>query len=165
MLVRRLHIGDAPMLEQFYNTRSPQSISTFKPLGQRTTLNECSKLIDRNSERKNFDVIALRDDRIVGWAFLWGVRTSSPKFGLVVADAVQGRGLGRRLMNGVLSTAVMLRLSRIVLTVVRKNVRAVKMYKKRNFVTKKTFVSREDGQTYLRMVWHSRQMVAVNRAN
>ena len=153
VIIRRIRWGDESALVEFYNGLSESSKRTFRPIGYTTTLNVCEDIIqDNKSEReKKFDLVALHETRIVGWCFLWNLESGEPTFGLGVADAYHGKGLGSKLMDSVMKTARERGLKKILLTVVQYNEVAWKLYEKRGFVKYGEFVG-EDGLDYFRMV-------------
>lgn len=149
---RPLIPGDAAALRDFYNGLSEASRRTFRPLGPAATLQACHGIIRDNlsGPRRKFDLVAVDQDRIVGWGFLWGLRSKAPAFGLGVADAYHGRRIGSVLMDRVLRAAAAMGLRTITLTVVEDNVLARRMYEHRGFVAQDHFVG-EDGLPYVRM--------------
>jgi ribosomal protein S18 acetylase RimI-like enzyme len=89
--------------------------------------------------------------QIVGWSFIWDLQSDEPTFGLGVADACQGRGLGSELMDRVMEAARERALYKVYLTVVQDNQVAWRMYEQRGFVRYGEFVG-GDGLNYFRMV-------------
>lgn len=154
LLIRRLRPADAEALAAFYNGLSKASIRTFRPLGTKTAADVCLKLALKNGIEKDirFDLLALHGPRVVGWCFLWDLDRRKPKFGLGIADAHHGQGLGGTLMDRVMQAAHDRRLARVFLTVVKDNVVAWRLYEQRGFVRYEEYVSKDDGETYLRMV-------------
>jgi ribosomal protein S18 acetylase RimI-like enzyme len=153
--IRRLVPGDAAALCRFYNGLSARSKRLFHPLGDETTEERCRAVAEENDPTRDtkLDLIAASGDGIVGWGFLWG-RDGAPgeaTFGLAVADDVQGRGLGRRLMASVLDGGAGRGLERITLTVVQDNAIAQRLYEGMSFVRTGEFVG-QDGLPYFSMV-------------
>jgi ribosomal protein S18 acetylase RimI-like enzyme len=152
ILIRQIEDGDAGCLAAFYNALSEASKRTFHPLGDTTTTERCQEIIAHNHPDGGikFDLVALDDDRIVGWVFLWNWDTGTPTFGLGVADAYQGQGLGSRLMDAALAYAVERGAVNVTLTVVQDNDKARAMYERRGFMMQSAFVG-EDGLPYYAM--------------
>ncbi|MCY3019692.1 MAG: GNAT family N-acetyltransferase [Planctomycetota bacterium] len=152
-LIRRMQPADAETLAAFYNGLSKASIRTFRPLGTKTAADVCLKLALNNGVEKDirFDLLALTGPRVVGWCFLWDLDTDKPMFGLGIADDHHGQGLGGTLMDRVMQTARDRRLAQVFLTVVKDNVVAWRLYEKRGFVRYDEYISKDDGETYLRM--------------
>jgi len=151
--MRRLKPGDEKALMEFYNSLSDNSKRTFRPIDYKTTLEVCKDIIEDNTleiERK-FDLLAVHEDLIVGWGFLWNLESCEPTFGLGVADDFQGQGLGGKLIDSIIETARERGIKKVFLTVVQYNEVAWKLYEKRGFVKYGEFVG-GDGLDYFRMV-------------
>jgi len=155
--LRRVKPGDAEALVRFYNNRSVESVRHFKPLGEQAAVANFVEIIAANSVdvAVQFDLVALHEADIIGWAFVWKLQTAQPKFGMVVGDQVQGRKVGEQLMANVMSHARDLDLKRIFLTVVTDNARAIGLYQQHGFHKQREFVSHEDEQRYYEMIWRS----------
>jgi ribosomal protein S18 acetylase RimI-like enzyme len=171
MTIRRLQAGDAcelgdirgledaRALAEFYNGLSEGSRTTFRPLGWTTTVEACARIVQGNlsggsnaDERgTRYDLVAVHRGRIVGWGFIWDLHTAEPIFGLGIADAYQGRGLGAALMDRVMAAARRFGLGRVYLTVVQDNHVAWRLYERRGFVRYGEFVG-DDELAYYRMV-------------
>jgi len=147
--IRPIVHGDAAALESVYNGLSAASKRTFHPLGDETTVTACEAIIGENAPETGtkFDVVAVSDGRIIGWCFLWNLSSDSPTFGLGVTDECQGKGVGSRLMDFVLTEAARRGIAKISLTVVQDNDRARRMYERRGFVRQEAFTG-EDGLPY-----------------
>ena len=149
--IRRIRAGDALPLACFYNGLATRSKRTFRPLGERTEEETCEGIVQENAVGSKYDLVAVCKERIVGWGFLWDLAPgSTPTFGLGVADAFQGQGLGSRLMGAIMQVAVELGVPRISLTVVQDNAVAWRLYEKQGFVRCGEFVG-QDGLPYYRM--------------
>ena len=156
--IRRLAEGDAEALAEFYNGLSERSRRTFRPLGWTAGLEACLDIVrdqvagDRSLDRgSKYDLVAWCDRQIVGWGFVWNLHAEGPTFGLGVADAHQGRGLGSALMDRVLEVAQGLGLRQVELTVVQDNLVARRLYEGRGFRRYGEFVDQKDGLAYDRM--------------
>lgn len=154
VVLRPLQEGDAPALLAFYNGLSRASIRTFRPLGEATTLEVCERIVAENdpARRLRYDFVACDEDAIIGWGFLARLDGEAPSFGLGIADAHQGRGLGKALIDRVLAWAQANRIARVRLVVVKDNARAVCLYESRGFVTHGEFIDDKDKLPYLRQV-------------
>ncbi|MFQ6043307.1 MAG: GNAT family N-acetyltransferase [Candidatus Poribacteria bacterium] len=153
VIIRRIKLGDASALVEFYNGLSESSKRTFQPIDYTTTRDVCEKIIKDNNPKteKKFDLVAIHKKQIIGWSFLWNLESGEPTFGLGVADDYQGRGLGSRLIDRVMATASERGFRKVFLTVVQENEVAWKLYEKRGFVKYGEFVGK-DGLAYFRMV-------------
>ena len=125
-------------------------------MGKSTTLEVCAEIVRNNQpdHETRFDLVALHGEQIVGWSFIWDLETDKPSFGLGVADDFHGMGLGGVLMDRVMEEAR--KLSRLLLTVVKDNHVARRMYEKRGFVAYDEKIE-EDGLTYLCMAVEPRR--------
>ena len=152
-ILRRIKPEDASALVAFYNGLSEASKRTFRPLGSTTQLADCEAIIQENRPEsgKKFDLVAVRGTRIVGWSFLWELKSEEPTFGLGIADAHQGKGLGGALMDRVMKAARERGLRKVFLTAVKDNEVAWKMYEKRGFVRYGEYYDSKDALHYLRM--------------
>ena len=162
--IRQLQSGDAEALAAFHNGLSTAAKRTFRPLDETTTRDICADVAagnagdnvagDSSNHPTKYDLIALMDKGIIGWGFLWAlgaeVRDDGPVFGLAVADAYHGMGLGTRLTRAVIAWADRQNLSQVILTVVQDNVIAQHVYEQQGFVRYGRFVG-EDGLDYYRM--------------
>jgi GNAT superfamily N-acetyltransferase len=174
-IIRRLAPGDAAALAEFYNGLSERSRRTFRPLGWTTDAETCAGIVRDNIVRDNiardnlackerdastpedglgkgdkYDLVALDGTQIVGWSFVWRLNSDEPEFGLGIADAYQGRGLGAALMDRVLDVTRGLGVATLYLTVVQDNHVARQMYGRRGFRRTGEFVG-EDGLAYFKM--------------
>lgn len=162
LTIRRLTPENARELTAFYNGLSAASKRTFRPLGKQTTVDICARIgaentgdpnMDRNLPVK-YDLIAVTEEGIVGWSFLWNLDAADPEegpvFGLAVADAYHGRGIGTALMRRMIAWADAAGISQVILTVVQDNAVAEHLYEQQGFVRYGEFIS-EDGLPYYRM--------------
>ena len=153
--LRRLVADDARDLCAFYNGLSAGAIKMFQPLGKETSVKCCRAIAEDNRSKidSRFDVVALIGDRIVGWAFLSKIRdlADEKSFGIAVADAWQGRGIGKKLIENVLRAATQRELKRIHLIFVVDNDRARRLYERNGFSITGT-TSGPDNLQYYEMV-------------
>jgi ribosomal protein S18 acetylase RimI-like enzyme len=153
MIIRRLAAGDAPALLQLYNCRQAPSRRTFRALGgEFTDLAACEQVVVETGKGENaVDFVAVDDSgTFVGWSFVWKLDQPENVFGLVVADAMHGRGLGRKLSEVVLAEMDSRLVPVVHLTVVTDNAPAIHLYQSLGFVETGSFVG-EDGLDYYRM--------------
>jgi len=158
--IRRLQPGDAGALARFYNGLSEASRRTFRPLGWHTTEEACAEIGAANQAESKYDLVAVRNiagqrsgagGDISGWGFVWDLHSERPNFGLGIADAHQGQGLGGALMDRVLADVRTAGLERVYLIVVQDNHVAYGLYQRRGFVRYGEHVG-EDGLAYYEMV-------------
>lgn len=153
-LVRSIADGDASALLAFYNGLSAASIRTFRPLGLKASLDVCQRIAAQNTAARpsRFDLVACKDDVIVGWSFIDGLTSSRPNFGIGVADQVQGQGVGRALLTRTLDAARRIRLEAVYLMVVQDNLRALKWYERCGFATYAEEFDENDQLPYFHMM-------------
>ena len=132
--LRQVQPGDADALAAFYNGLSVRSKRTFRPLSETATVEACRDIVCDNLAGHKFDLVALKGDLIVGWSFVWDLAGQEPTFGLCVADAYQGQGVGSALMDRVMAAVRARGLARVHLTVVQDNLVAFRLYESRGFV-------------------------------
>ncbi len=153
IIIRRLAAGDAPALLQLYNCRESPSRRTFRALGGETTdLAACEGVVNETCKGQSaVDFVAVGPNgTFVGWSFVWRLDQPENVFGLVVADSMQGRGLGRKLSEVVLAEMDARQVPIVHLTVVTDNAPAIYLYKSLGFVETGAFPG-EDGLDYYRM--------------
>lgn len=152
-ILGQLQDGDASALLAFYNGLSAATIQTFRPLRAKTTLAVCQAIVQTNTAipASRFDLAAWQGAQMIGWAFLEQLTSAEPQLGIGVADAWQGQGIGRALMNSLLVEARYARLAVIYLIVVHDNQRAIQLYQSCGFVAYDQHFDDEDQLTYLSM--------------
>jgi ribosomal protein S18 acetylase RimI-like enzyme len=148
---RLLTAQDGAGLCGFYNGLSDASRRTFRPLGLITTIEACSTIFPANVRQEKHDLLAVHGEKIIGWGFIWDLHKAEPVFGLAVADAFHGRGLGTELTRRVLAEADRGGLPRVVLTVVKDNHRARHLYERAGFREYGQYHDDGDGLDYYRM--------------
>ena len=152
--LRPLAGGDAAALAAFYNGLTPATIRLFRPLGYRTSLKICRKIVRKNLEspRKRYDLVNWRDATITGWGFIADLDTDKPYLGLAIAEDAQGKGLGKTLLARVLGWARENEIERVYLMVVTDNRRAINLYANHGFVTYDEEFDERDQLSYYHMV-------------
>jgi len=150
--LRRITPDDATALAHFYNALSDATKRLFRPLGLQTDVTVCDAIARANThEGDRCDLLLLHDNDIVGWCFLWDVRTDKPLFGIGLADDHQGRGLGQIMMSHVMTWARDQSLPSVSLTVVNDNTHAIELYESFGFKVQREFTDDRDGLTYFEM--------------
>jgi len=150
--MRRITPADADALMRFYNGLSSPSKRTFHPLGPLTDRATCEQIAGDNAagDAGRYDLIVQHGEQIVGWCFICGLN-KEPSLGLGIADAHQGRKLGRALVSAVMHWARARRLPAVHLTVVHDNAAARRLYESFGFVVRGEHLSEEDGLSYCHM--------------
>jgi ribosomal protein S18 acetylase RimI-like enzyme len=152
-LIRQLAENDAAALVNFYNGLSPTSKRTFRPLGKKTTLEACQRIVRENLSLpiKRYDLTCWYAQALVGWAFIDKLNGECPELGLAVADFMQGKGAGKNLLGQLLGWAGKNGLPKVVLIVVTDNHRAISLYKSHGFVVYGEYFDDIDQLSYFQM--------------
>jgi RimJ/RimL family protein N-acetyltransferase len=96
------------------------------------------KFVLEGLRKDNPQLVALQDDRVVGWCDIW--RPELPVYnhvgvlGMGVLKEFRGRGLGWRLIEATLKCARDVGIERVELTVYASNKRAIRLYESVGFV-------------------------------
>jgi ribosomal protein S18 acetylase RimI-like enzyme len=146
--LREIRATDAAALCLFYNKAlGAGSKAHFQPLGQQTDDTTCMHIASGSAEQSyshRMDLVITsasstsREGRIVGWAF-WIITGRGAEIGIALADAQQGRGLGKKLMQALIDKAKKKQLSELMLNVYLDNYRALDMYHNFGFKIESTF--------------------------
>jgi ribosomal protein S18 acetylase RimI-like enzyme len=129
--IRLLASGDVDALQQFNAALSEQTRSRFLPHAYDS--DTLARIIARAQSGIDRAYIALAGEVVVGYFFLWEIETPVPVLGLGLADAWQGRGLGRRFMEILIGDARIAGCSGIELTTLPENERAFALYRAMGF--------------------------------
>ena len=153
-LLRSLESTDALALFTFYDALSSASIRTFRPLGPKTSLQACKKVVRESigSPASRFDVVACEQNAIVGWSFVDQLPGDHPNLGIGVADHLQGQGVGTALLRRTLERAKQFGLATLYLMVVQDNRRAITWYERHGFATYAEEFEEGDQLAYFHMV-------------
>ena len=150
--IRRITAADAEALAAFYNQLSDESKRLFRPLSEKTHRDRCLEIIRDNEDGGKYDLVAVCQSSVVGWAFVWNTdRPAEGSFGIGVSDEWQGQGIGKMLITQVLDACRGRGLTVVHLIVVQDNLRAQNLYEQMGFVKTGTKVG-EDGQDYFTML-------------
>jgi ribosomal protein S18 acetylase RimI-like enzyme len=91
----------------------------------------------------------------VGWAFIATLAPHHPDLGICVADDLQGRGIGTKLIEQVLQTAKLRAMSPLYLMVVKDNERARHWYERYGFAVCGDEYDENDQLDYFHMLMRS----------
>ena len=150
--IHRLTTEDAGALAEYYNALSDESKRLFRPLTEQTDKNRCLEIANDNKADSKYDLLAITNDKVVGWAFIWNrEEPNEATFGIGVSDEWQGKGIGKELMRRVLDACHGRSIFTVHLIVVQDNARAQSLYKQMGFMMTGTQVG-TDGQDYYEMV-------------
>ena len=152
--IRPLAKNDASALVKFYNCLSEASIRTFRPLGEKTSIDVCQRIVDENilPPYKRYDLVCWHATELTGWAFIENLDKNKPELGLAVADFLQGQGVGKILLSQLLDWASQKEIQKVYLIVVTDNQRAINLYESHGFVTYGEEFNEADQLPYFHMV-------------
>ena len=151
LAIRRLSPEDAGALAEFYNVLSDESKRLFRPLTEKTDKNRCLEIANDNIAESKYDLLAIVEDTVVGWAFVWnGEEPNEATFGIGVSDRWQRKGIGKELMARVLAACTDRKILKVNLIVVQDNARAQSLYRQMGFTITGIQVG-SDGQDYFKM--------------
>jgi RimJ/RimL family protein N-acetyltransferase len=154
MIINPLGEHDAVALAAFYNGLTRAAIRTFRPLGEKTSLDACERIIRENvlPRRKRYDLVGRRGPAIVGWAFIADLDREKPYLGLAVAEPMQGQGHARTLLGQLLGWARGHEIEKVYLMVVTDNQRAIRLYERHGFTIYDEEFDEADQLPYYHMV-------------
>lgn len=148
--IRQIHLDDAQALQAFYNALSPDARRRFRPLGWTAAIDDCARIVEQAEQGSRYDLVLESGGRLVGWAFLQRMDTPQAHLGIGVADALIGRGYGKRLMQGLVDEARRQGKEGIGLILVQSNERALRLYRSFGFEILGEQTN-SDGQSYYQM--------------
>ena len=89
--------------------------------------------IDRTVNNQDLMLVAVADDRIIAYFFLWYYDTEFPVLGIGIVEDYQGQGLGRQIMELLIQEAKAAGCSAVELTTALDNKTAFALYEKTGF--------------------------------
>ena len=130
-LVRPIEVADAPALERFYASLSDES-RTLRFLGWRAELgSDASRVFcaTDHEDREGFVAMVPGSDdvEIVGHLCIEPDATGSAEVAIAVADGMQGRGIGRQLMDAGVAWARHVGLRQLTATAFAWNTRIIRL--------------------------------------
>lgn len=137
MTIHPLTSSDIAALVEFYESLTETVTRFFLPFGAAVALETLRSHLDGAEMGRNFSLGLFGEDRTMqGHAFLLGMDTESPVFGIGLRESIIGNGWGRRMMERTLAEGDALQTAKVTLTVVKENSRALALYKKLGFVVR-----------------------------
>lgn len=124
--------GDEGKIAEFFDRMGPESRALFnrRDYNRRGVLKFCAK---GDATRRYFAAVG-EDGRMAGYVFFLDAQTSIPELGLAVRDDLQGRGLGRYLVEYAIEYAKAEGKGGLLLTTHVANLRAQCLYESCGFV-------------------------------
>jgi len=126
--LRSVEASDAEVLFRYFKGLSPQSRAFFHP--HPFEYEDARRIARDAANPDNVRIVATVGDEIVGYAFIQKQSHSPhiPVLGIGIADSHQNVGLGRRMMEHLISVARGRGHEGIDLTVYKDNLRAIRLY-------------------------------------
>jgi len=131
LIARPLCAGDGARLQAFNARLSEQSRGFFLPHAYDDVT--VARMIERVESGMDLTYIVLAGEEVVAYFFLWEYQDAIPILGIGMADAYQGRGLGKQLMQILIDDARQAGRDGIDLTTMQHNDRAFALYQKVGF--------------------------------
>ena len=133
--IRELTIDDAEALLAFYRSLSEAVVWFYQPFREPDLATMVDHLTGGSDGRRLIQGIVNDEGHILGHGFILGSREPEPVFGIGLHQDIHGQGWGRRLMESVLAKADDLGLPLVTLTVVKTNLRAIRLYERLGYRT------------------------------
>lgn len=118
-------------LIHFHNSLSDKSRQFFFPHAYDEV--SIKKYIKRNKLKQDLIYVALYEQTIIAYFFLWNFNQSNPTLGIGIADEYQGKGLAKSFINKLITEAKLKNIKYISLTTVLSNEKAFHLYQKCGF--------------------------------
>lgn len=131
ILIRVLSDGDVVGLQNFHAKLSEQTRSWFFP--HKYDEETISRYVERVKNDLDHIFVALFEQEIIGYIFLWNIQEPFPLLGIGITDAYQGLGLGKQMMKILIDDAKATGCAGIELTTALDNDRAFQLYQKMGF--------------------------------
>ncbi len=131
VIARRLQEGDREKLQQFDRDLSDETRFLFPPHAYDDETVDA--YIRRNARGDDIIYVAEYEGKIVAYFFLWYASRPTCLLGIGIADAFQGVGLGRQLMEILIESGREAGCEAIELTTAPENARAFALYQQCGF--------------------------------
>ena len=96
MEIRLMEMGDQDRMEQFFAQMGTHARMFFnRSNGNR---NWCFRFFEGTDKQAIIRWVAVEDDEVVGYVFLWDTDTMIPWLGIATAEKMRGKHLGKKLM-------------------------------------------------------------------
>jgi len=129
--IKMLSKSDVLALQKFNENLSAKTRSQFLPhkYDEKTIL----QFVERNKKGIDLIYVAVSQNKIIGYFFLWNFNKNFPILGIGIADVFQGKGLGKKMMSILIEDAKNAEKEGILLTTVLANEVAFQLYLKMGF--------------------------------
>lgn len=129
---RLLQKGDEDALRNFHENLSERSKTLFTPHAYDN--DTIAKAVARVENGNDLCYVAVAEDKIVAYFFLWWYDTEFPVLGIGIIDDYHGQGLGRQIMELLVEKAKEANCSAVELTTNLDNHGAFALYEKIGFI-------------------------------
>lgn len=139
MIIRLIKPNDAADFLELVKKVDESGTMLYEPGERQTTLKQQSRIIDNILADKYSDfLVAEIDEELVGYMMLQGNKAKRQQhvayLVLGVDEAFQGLGIATKLFETAFVWAKRNKITRLELTVIKNNVKAISLYKKMGFV-------------------------------
>ncbi|MGI6573976.1 MAG: GNAT family N-acetyltransferase [Fermentimonas sp.] len=131
LIIRRLLKSDRRSLQEFGNSLSKKSTSTFLPHSYDD--DTVSAILERSEAGEDLTLGLFNNDKMVAYFFLWYYTNPIPLLGIGILDEYQGKGFGKKLTQFLIDAARRSSRDGIELTTLPDNHRAYALYESLGF--------------------------------
>lgn len=129
--IRPMAMDDRDRVERFFAGLGASARAFFNRDGG--NLQGARKFFDGTDAQDVRRWVAVENGEMVGYVFLWDVKTGIPWLGIATADCMRGRGLGGKLMNCAEAWCRAQNKAGILLTTHTANIHAQALYERCGF--------------------------------
>jgi ribosomal protein S18 acetylase RimI-like enzyme len=130
IMIRAFNTGDKPLVDEFFAQMGAESKAFFNRGGG--NYNFAMRFFNGTAKSTDY-FLAEYDGKMVGYVYLWDMDTLIPWLGIAVHDAYKGMGMGRKLMDHMISHAKNHNKGGILLTTHIANLRGQSLYENCGF--------------------------------
>lgn len=139
MNIRPIEVTDAEAFVALLKNIDDSGFMLFDPGERATTMEQQVKSIERiQADNRSTFIVAEMNNRLVGFIAALGNDLNRNKHRayivLGVEEAYQGQGIATRMFEALFSWAKQTRITRLELTVIKDNIKALQLYKKLGFI-------------------------------
>lgn len=150
--IREIKSADGPMMIQFLRSLSYSTQYDWNDFGLLTNIDHIrnvSKELCLPRPDREFRIVAVSGNKIVGLAYLMffpekTFKSDNCKFGIVIADGYQGKGIGSQMMHRIIEEAKTRKMRKIWLTTYLDNERGLRFFQKFGFIIQGFFFNDEN---------------------
>ena len=155
MQIRTLTGRDSESLYLFYRNLSDEVTELFRPF-KRISREIFGKHLAEADAGEHITLGLFHNDTLVGHAFVMRLRDANPLFGIGVCKQYHGRGYGARLASYLIERCDSMGIENITLTVLKRNAKAIRMYRRLGFRVVSNHTYLEESDSFLMILKDSR---------